>query len=218
MKYTLLSVGAVMTVVLVVVSAGCVSPSTGCSSSTCAAPVTAEKNVSATSGLPDFLTAVTPLGITTTVYEAGSPQVASKGDTVSVYYTGTFENGTVLDSNMNTTSPVTFTLGNSSVIQGFEEAVTGMSVNQQKTVTIPAGQAYGEYNASLIRTVNRTGPIANTTFVEGQYYSIRDRTTNAVSVVKVLNVNPDTVTWDGNDPLAGQNFTFTIKLVGIARP
>jgi peptidylprolyl isomerase len=195
MKKTILLIGPVMVAVLLMVSAGCTAPSTGTSPST---------------DMP-AITALTP----PTGGETKSPQVAKKGDTVSVYYTGTFENGTVFDSNMNATTPVEFILGNSSVIEGFEEAVTGMSENQQKTVNIPAEKAYGAYNLSLIHTVNRTGPIADTPFVEGQSYSIHDKETNAYSMVKVLNVTPATVSWDANNPLAGLNFTFTIKLVRI---
>jgi peptidylprolyl isomerase len=218
MKNTILSIGAVMAALLLVVSAGCVSPPAGSSSSTGTPAVTAGENVSGTPALPDHVSSATPFLPTTAAGESGSRQVAATGDTVSVYYNGMFENGTVFESNMNATTPVEFTLGNSSVIEGFEDAVIGMSLNQQKTVYIPSDKAYGAYNTSLIHTVNRTGPIANTTFVEGQSYYIHDRETNAVSIVRILNVTPTTVTWDANDPLAGLNFTFTIKLVGITRP
>jgi len=146
-----------------------------------------------------------------------TPQVATKGDIVSVYYTGAFDNGTVFDSNMNSTNPVVFTLGNSSVVPGFEEAVTGMSVNQVKTVTLPPEKAYGAYNSTLIQTVNRTGPIANTTFVEGQIYYIHNKATNTYSKITVTNVTLKTVTIDANNPLAGQNLTFTIKLDNITK-
>jgi peptidylprolyl isomerase len=168
----------------------------------------------ATGALPEATPFVTPPA----AGGPGSQQEAAIGDTVSVFYTGTFENGTVFDSNMDSATPIVFTLGNSSVIQGFDDALVGMSVNQVKTVNIPAEKAYGVYNTSLIRTVNRTGPLENASFVEGQSYTIHDRTTNSVSVVKILKVTPTNVTWDANDPLAGLNFTFTIKLAGITRP
>ncbi|MFZ1128729.1 FKBP-type peptidyl-prolyl cis-trans isomerase [Methanoregula sp.] len=144
--------------------------------------------------------------------------VATQGDVVSVYYTGAFDNGTVFDSNMNSTSPFVFRMDNSSVIPGFEEAVTGMSVNQTKTVTVPYAEAYGAYDPTLVQTVNRTGPIANTTFVVGQLYKIHYKTANTYSLIKILNVTPETVTWDANSPLAGQNLTFTITVVGITKP
>ncbi|MGD0534360.1 MAG: FKBP-type peptidyl-prolyl cis-trans isomerase [Methanoregula sp.] len=143
--------------------------------------------------------------------------VATKGDTVSVYYTEAFENGTVYISNMNTTEPLVFTLGNSSVIPGFEEAVTGMSVNQIKTVTIPYTKAYGAYDPGLVQTINRTGPIENTTFVVGQLYTVHYKTANTYSTIKILNVTPKTVTFDANNRMAGENLTFTIKLDNLTK-
>jgi FKBP-type peptidyl-prolyl cis-trans isomerase 2 len=51
--------------------------------------------------------------------------------------------------------------------------------------------------------------------VAGQYYSIRRTTDGAVSVVKIINVTPTTITWDENHELAGKNLTFTLRLVSI---
>jgi FKBP-type peptidyl-prolyl cis-trans isomerase 2 len=51
--------------------------------------------------------------------------------------------------------------------------------------------------------------------VAGQYYSIRRTTDNAVSVIKIINVTPTTITWDENHELVGKNLTFAIRLVSI---
>jgi peptidylprolyl isomerase len=101
-----------------------------------------------------------------------NPFVAKSGDTVDVFYTGTLDNGTVFDTNVNTT-PLTFTVGKGMVIPGFEEAVIGMAVNEVKTVWIPPEKAYGSYNSSLIQTLNRSAFPADTTSFVGQFYSIR---------------------------------------------
>jgi peptidylprolyl isomerase len=143
-----------------------------------------------------------------------NPFVAKNGDTVSVYYTGTLDDGTVFDSNVNS-SPLSFTLGNGMTIQGFEEAITGMAVNNTKTVKIPPEKAYGSYNSSLVHVLNRSALPANMTPVVGQYYSIRRTADGAVSVIKIVNVTPTTITWDENHELAGKNLTFTIRLVSI---
>ena len=144
--------------------------------------------------------------VAVSMFLVSGPPVAANSDDVSVYYVGMFGNGTVVDSNMNGT-PLEFTLGNASQIPpGFQDAIVGMNLNQSKTVTIPV---------AILRTVNRTGLLQNITFVEGQLYTIHRKTDNAVSVVKILNVTPTTVTWDENGLLAGQNLTFTIWLVGI---
>ena len=144
------------------------------------------------------------------------PAGAVMGDSVSVYYTGMLENGTVFNSNVNGT-PLTFVLGNASVIDGFRDAVIGMTINEEKTVTIPYDKAYGPYNSSLVRVVPRMGALGNKTFIIGQTYTIRRTSDNALSVVKILNVTRDTLTWDENNLLAGQNLTYRIKLVSIAK-
>ncbi len=143
-----------------------------------------------------------------------NPFVAKTGDTVDVYYTGTLDNGTIFDTNENTT-PLTFTLGKGMVIPGFDEAVAGMAVNNVKTVWIPSEKAYGSYNSSLIHTIDRSVFPANVTPVSGQYYAIKKITDGSVSYVKIINVTPSTVTLDENNELAGQNLTFSIRLVGL---
>jgi peptidylprolyl isomerase len=139
---------------------------------------------------------------------------AAPGDTVSVYYTGMLENGTVFNSNKNST-PLTFTLGNASVIEGFNEAVTGMKVDEEKTVNISYDKGYGSYNPELVRVVPRMGALENKTFTVGQKVTITRKTDKAISVVKILNVTRDTVTWDENNPLAGLNLTYWIKLISL---
>ena len=61
---------------------------------------------------------------------------AKPGDTVNVNYRGLFEDGTVFDSNYET-EPFEFTLGENMVVPGFEKAVLGMEVGDEKTVTVP---------------------------------------------------------------------------------
>ena len=143
-----------------------------------------------------------------------NPVVANVGDTVSVYYTGTLDDGSVFDTNVNAT-PLAFTLGEGMVILGFEEAVSGMAVNDEKTVRIPADKAYGSYNSSLVHILNRSALPANMTPVVGQFYTIRSTIDGAASVVKIINITPSTITLDENHELVGKNLTFSIKLVAI---
>ncbi len=141
---------------------------------------------------------------------------AKAGDTVSVFYIGTLDNGTVFDSNENKT-PLVFTVGAHTVIPGFEDAVIGMSNGQVKTVHIPADKAYGQYQSDLVRTVNRSVFPAGTLPETGMYYSVRNPADGSTNVVKVLNVTRDTVTIDQNHMLAGQNLTFMIRLAAITQ-
>ena len=114
-------------------------------------------------------------------------------------------------------TPINITLGKNQIIPGAEEALIGMTQNEVKIVTVPVNKAYGPYLPSLIHIVNRTGPIANTTFENGKYYYISRASDNSKIMIKVLNVTPSTGTWDENNPLAGDNLTFTIKVAGITK-
>jgi peptidylprolyl isomerase len=143
-----------------------------------------------------------------------NPFVAKTGDTVTVYYTGTLDDGSVFDTNVNAT-PLAFTLGKGMVIPGFEEAVSGMAANDEKTVKIPADKAYGSYNSSLVHVLNRSVLPANMTPVVGQLLTVRRTTDGSASVVKIINVTPSTITWDANNALVGRNLTFSIRLVAI---
>jgi peptidylprolyl isomerase len=143
-----------------------------------------------------------------------NPFVAKNGDTVTVYYTGTFENGTVFDSNIGG-NPLSFTIGDHAVITGFEEAVVGMSPNSTKTVNIPYAKAYGPYREDLVQVMNRSILPEDIEPVVGNTYSIRRTADGAVAYIRLLGFNDTSLTIDQNHLLAGQNLTFTIRLIGL---
>jgi peptidylprolyl isomerase len=146
-----------------------------------------------------------------------NPFFAKTGDTVAIYYTGTLDNGTIIDSNLNLT-PFVFTIGQTEIIPyGLPDTVIGMQQNETKTVVLPPEKAFGVYQPSLVQTVNLSSLPPNTTFVAGQPYQVIRKSDNAVAHVKIINVTPTTVTWDGNPDLAGQNLTLKITLVQIMR-
>ena len=71
------------------------------------------------------------------------PTIARAGFNVQVDYTLKLADVTVSHTTVGTGTPFSFTLGAGQVIEGFDNAVTGMNVGETKTVTIPAAQAYG---------------------------------------------------------------------------
>jgi FKBP-type peptidyl-prolyl cis-trans isomerase 2 len=79
---------------------------------------------------------------------------AKNGDTVKIHYTGKFEDGTEFATSIND-DPLQFTIGEGQAIPGLEQAVIGMSPGESKTAEILAAQAYGPYQKSKVREVNR---------------------------------------------------------------
>ena len=81
-----------------------------------------------------------------------SAETAEAGDTVSVYYTLTLEDGTVRESNVGKT-PLEFVVGSGQMISGFDKAVNGMAVGETKTVTLSPAEAYGEITDDMIQEI-----------------------------------------------------------------
>lgn len=138
---------------------------------------------------------------------------ATNGDTVRVHYTGKLEDGTVFDSSQDS-EPLEFTIGEGEVIPGFENAVIGMELGQKKTVTIPSEEAYGPHHEEMIATVDR-GQFPDDVHPEiGQEYEMQ-RDDGETFVMTVTDVTDDEITLDANHPLAGEDLTFDLELMGI---
>jgi len=64
-------------------------------------------------------------------------EVAKKGDNVSIEYEGSLDDGTVFDSSKKHGEPLEFIVGSGRVIPGFDKAVTGMKLMEEKKVYTP---------------------------------------------------------------------------------
>jgi peptidylprolyl isomerase len=140
---------------------------------------------------------------------------AKSGDTVKIHYTGTLDDGTQFDSSAGR-DPLQFTLGSGQVIPGFDKAVEGMTVGDSKTVNIPAEDAYGQRQEQMVQDVPRTALPENLDPVEGMALQAKGQDGQVINLT-VTSVADDSITVDGNHPLAGKALNFDIELVDIAR-
>ena len=87
-------------------------------------------------------------------------QIAKVGDVVSMNYTGTLEDGTVFDSNVDPkfghVIPFEFTLGAGEVIPGWDKGIVGMKIGDKKSLVIPPEDAYGATGAGGVIPPNAT--------------------------------------------------------------
>lgn len=91
---------------------------------------------------------VTPTGLT--IIDVAKPEkfVAQAGDTVWVHYTGRLQaTGAKFDSSFDRNEPISFTLGQGSVIKGWDEGLQGMKVGDKRQLIIPPALAYGDKGA-----------------------------------------------------------------------
>lgn len=138
---------------------------------------------------------------------------AQNGDSVKVHYTGKLDDGSVFDSSVDG-DPMEFELGQEQLIPGFEKAVIGMEVGQSKSVTIPADEAYGPHRQELILVVGRDEFPDDVKPSVGEQLRVQEPDGREFRV-RVTDESEDTVTLDGNHPLAGKDLTFELELVAI---
>ena len=101
-------------------------------------------------------TITTDSGLQYVVTGEGEGEVAKAGDTVSVHYTGTLEDGTKFDSSVDRGEPFQFSLGAGMVIAGWDEGIAGMKVGEKRTLTIPANLGYGDRAVGDVIPANAT--------------------------------------------------------------
>ncbi|MGC9599247.1 MAG: FKBP-type peptidyl-prolyl cis-trans isomerase [Minisyncoccia bacterium] len=73
----------------------------------------------------------------------GTGAEAKNGDSVTVNYVGTLDDGTKFDSSYDRNQPFTFVLGAGKVIKGWDLGVVGMKVGGKRELTIPPELGYG---------------------------------------------------------------------------
>ena len=73
----------------------------------------------------------------------GTGEPVAVGDTVTVHYIGTLQNGQQFDNSYTKGEPFSFKVGDEKVIRGWEEGVIGMKAGGQRILVVPPALAYG---------------------------------------------------------------------------
>jgi peptidylprolyl isomerase len=74
----------------------------------------------------------------------GKGAAAKAGQTLTLQYVGVlFKNGKQFDASWDTGQPFSFTLGQGTVIPGWDQGLAGMHVGGRRQLVIPAALAYG---------------------------------------------------------------------------
>lgn len=117
-------------------------------------------------------------------------------------------NGQVLDQSAEV--PLAFLEGAGQIIPALEDELKGMLIGQKKNVKLAAKDAYGEVEPNMMMEVPKQ-ELSHLQIEEGSFLQLQLQ--DQVKVVRVAKINEETVTLDGNHPLAGQNLEFDVELM-----
>jgi len=127
-----------------------------------------------------------------------------------IEYTVKNSKGEVVDSNVGQ-APLEFIAGKGQIIPGLEKEVEKMQEGEQKTVQVPASEAYGEYREDLVQKLPRD-QFQGIELKKGM--TLYGQTPDGqVVAVTVKDFDDNEVTIDYNHPLAGEDLTFDVKVV-----
>ena len=139
--------------------------------------------------------------------------VVKKGDKIKVDYEGRFESGEVFDASEKHGQPLEFEAGKGMVVPGFDAAVIGMDVGEEKTVTLKPEEAYGMPNDKAVQKVPKDKFPAEAK--EGMMIGV-PLPNGQQMPAKIVKIDDKEVTIDMNHPMAGKVLIFKIKVVEIA--
>ena len=140
-------------------------------------------------------------------------QQVKNGDKVKVHYHGRLTSGETFDSSEGR-EPLEFEVGSGMVIKGFDDGVTGMSIGEKKTVSIPFNEAYGPRNPEMVIEFPKDRFPQDMEIEIGMPLAMSGGNGEQFQVV-VTEIKDDSVMLDANHPLAGQDLVFDIELVEI---
>ena len=98
--------------------------------------------------------AVVAVGFYVVVKTRGDEATIKNGSLVRLEYTLSDEKGTLIESNKGK-EPLSYTQGQGQIIPGLEKALSGMGINEQKSVRVKPEDAYGAVDAKAFQEIPR---------------------------------------------------------------
>jgi FKBP-type peptidyl-prolyl cis-trans isomerase SlyD len=128
---------------------------------------------------------------------------------VSIHYTLTNKEGTVLDSSSGS-DPLAYLHGFGNIIPGLENALEGKQKGEKLAVTVEPEQGYGARDEQLVQAVPRSAFKGVEELAPGMQFQAQGP--QGARLVVVTQVAQDVVTVDANHPLAGQTLHFDVEV------
>ncbi|MBT3145850.1 peptidylprolyl isomerase [Neptunomonas phycophila] len=131
---------------------------------------------------------------------------------VTLHFEIRLENGDVVDSNFDK-QPASFSIGDGSMLAGFEAALFGLKVGERKVLAITPEHGFGMPNPSNLHKIER-GNFADIDLEPGVVVSFQDPSGELPGVIRSF--DDQFVEVDFNHPLAGKHLEFEVEIIDIA--
>ncbi len=140
------------------------------------------------------------------------PAKVTDGTHVSLEYTLTLEDKTVMESNIGR-EPMTYRQGAHEIVPGLEKALEGVAKGEKKRVVVKPEEGYGQVDPKAFQEVKKSMIPEKARKVGVQ---LEAKGPDGQSMFPtVTEVKEETVTLDFNHPLAGKTLIFDVTVLDI---
>jgi FKBP-type peptidyl-prolyl cis-trans isomerase SlpA len=141
------------------------------------------------------------------------PGVIGPGARVTLHFSLALTNGDMIDSNFDR-APVTFMIGDGSLLPGFEETLFGLTAGARREVTLEPAQAFGVVNEDNVQRFPLYQFPPDLALAPGLMVEFGDAAGNQQAGV-VRGIDKQYVDVDFNHPLAGRAIRFSVHVHAV---
>ena len=132
---------------------------------------------------------------------------------VTLNFSLTLETGEEVDSNFGA-DPVSFVMGDGSLLPGFERRLIGMRAGDEAEFRIPPEEGFGEPQDDNLQSIPRADFDSDTPLEPGMLFAFADAAGGEVPGM-IADVGDTTVTVDFNHPLSGRTIHFKVRIARV---
>lgn len=136
-----------------------------------------------------------------------------KNKVVVMHYTLTLETGELVDTTHGG-EPLEYQAGAGNIIPGLDAALMGLSVGDEKKISVPPAEGYGEFDQDLVQVLPRDMFVGIDNIQVGMEFQTQTDQGDAQFVI-VTKVEDDNITIDANHEFAGKVLNFDVKIENI---
>ena len=134
------------------------------------------------------------------------------GSRITLHFSVSLADGALIDTTKNG-NPATFTFGDGSLLEGFEQSILSLKVGDRRSVFLTAEQGFGPYNEDNVQRFPGS-QFADMALEPGLVISFADAARAELPGV-VKEITDEWVWVDFNHPLAGRELTFEVEIINI---
>lgn len=135
--------------------------------------------------------------------------VITKNKIVGIFYEVEDGNGNTIDSNRGF-APLEYLHGSTNILPALEDELEGLTVNEEKLVTLIPSQTYGEYDSTLLYQVD-----AEKLYNSGQQLQEGLIIEFEGKELMIAAIHDGKISLNGNHFLAGKTLSYHVKIISI---